>query len=68
MKYLTKLAGIVLSCLAVASTMNAQLPWKNGKLEVSAEGQTEGGITLSKRELLVAHLRKKSALNGESAR
>lgn len=37
MKYLTKLAGIVLSCLAVASTMNAQLPWKNGKLEVSAE-------------------------------
>lgn len=39
MKYLTKLAGIVLSCLAVASTMNAQLPWKNGKLEVSAEGR-----------------------------
>lgn len=37
MKYLTKLAGIVLSCLAVASTVNAQLPWKNGKLEVSAE-------------------------------
>lgn len=39
MKYLTKLAGIVLSCLAVASTVNAQLPWKNGKLEVSAEGR-----------------------------
>ena len=39
MKYWTKLAGIVLSCLAVASTMNAQLPWKNGKLEVSAEGR-----------------------------
>lgn len=39
MKYLTKLAGIVLSCLAVASTMNAQSPWKNGKLEVSAEGR-----------------------------
>lgn len=39
MKYLTKLAGIILSCLAVASTVNAQLPWKNGKLEVSAEGR-----------------------------
>ena len=39
MKYWTKLAGIVLSCLAVASTMNAQLPWKNGKLKVSAEGR-----------------------------
>lgn len=39
MKYLTKLAGGILLYFAAASTMNAQLPWENGKLEVSAEGR-----------------------------
>lgn len=39
MKCLTKLAGGILLYFAAASTMNAQLPWENGKLEVSAEGR-----------------------------
>ena len=39
MKYLTKLTGGILLYFAAASTMNAQLPWENGKLEVSAEGR-----------------------------